>query len=524
MAIQGHLGTVSVTEIFSFLQQNRKTGTLCLVSEREERSFLFRAGDLVSATARDTSKRLGGFLVRLGVITKEEIRRLLEDCSPASGYLGEVLVEQQFISAQELQAAVRAQMLDILEETLLWPTGAFYFDHEDVPFGLPSGSLVQTQSLLLEVTSKADERREVREMFPDGKVIFSRQWEGALDDLDEHEEAILDLVDGTHTVEHILFKSPYGLRNSALAIQSLLGRDIIRQSGVRIDSAQSRIAPELCCLPVAPEIPGRIFTLYNRPDHTTADIVGIVGQDPLLTAKLLKTLTAHEVELPRSILRIDHLVEVLGPFQLRSVLIPEALRGLFFPPEESLRRQCWEHSYLTARLCEALSKCVDYPFPGEAYLAGLLHNLGIYVLLSRDPKEYATLAEELSASPNSLEELEEEHFGIAHTKIGAVYAEKWNFPKLLVQAIRSHHKAGERNGNPLLHIVSAAAILAQESGVGIETSIPGDERLDISLRQLNVDRQTVNRLLGELVSPAQVTRPVPSADLASPVEAEQCSA
>ena len=524
MAIQGHLEKISVTEIFSFLQQHRKTGTLCLVSELQERSFVFLEGDLVSATARDPSMRLGGFLVRLGVISKDEIRKLLEESSPAAGYLGEVLVEQQFISPTELQAAVRAQMVDILEETLLWPFGAFYFDQKDIPFGLPSGALVQTQSLLLEVSSKADERREVRQMFPEGNLIFARQTEDESNKLSDHEDAILDLVDGTHTVDHILFKSPHGLFNSALALQSLLSRDIIRQSGVRVQADQARMMPELCCLPVAPQISSRILTLYNRPEVSTHDLVQVVEQDPLLTAKLLKALTTHEVELPRSIVRIDHLVDVLGPFQLRSILIPEALRGVSFPPKEGIRQSCWEHSYLTARLAEELSTRVDYPFPGEAYLAGLLHNLGIYVLMSRDSEKYERLVEELSASANSIEELEEEHFGIAHTKIGSVYAEKWNFPKLLVQAIKSHHNVGGKNGNPLLHVVSAAALIAQESGVGIEDSIPGDERLDISLKQLNVDRRTVDGLLDELLSSAPRKPPRPPVRLAGLVEAEQCNA
>jgi HD-like signal output (HDOD) protein len=523
MAIQGHLNTISVTEIFSFLQQHRKTGTLCLVSERQERSFVFLDGDLVSATARDPAMRLGGFLVRLGVISKDEIRKLLES-SPAAGYLGEVLVEQQFISPAELQAAVRAQMVAILEETLLWPAGAFYFDQKDIPFGLPSGALVQTQSLLLEVSSRADERRKVRQMFPEGNLIFARQTEDESNKLSDHEDAILDLVDGTHTVDHILFKSPHGLFNSALALQSFLNRDIIRQSGVRVQTEQARVTPELCFLPVVPEISGRILMLYNRPELTADDLVQVVEQDPLLTAKLLKALTTHEVELPRSIVRIDHLVDVLGPFQLRSILIPEALRGLNFPPKEGIRQICWEHSYLSARLAKALATHVEYPFPGEAYLAGLLHNLGIYVLMSRDPEKYESLVEELSASVSSLEELEEQHFGIAHTKIGGVYAEKWNFPKLLVQAIKSHHNVGEKSGNPLLHIVSAAAIVAGESGAGIENSIPGDERLDISLKQLNVHRRTVNGLLDELLSSAPRRLPRPPVRPAGLVEAEQCNA
>ena len=68
MAILGHISTISIPEVFAFLHQMRKTGTLCVVSEQQERSFVFQNGDIVFATAGDRSRRLGDYLVRLGIL------------------------------------------------------------------------------------------------------------------------------------------------------------------------------------------------------------------------------------------------------------------------------------------------------------------------------------------------------------------------------------------------------------------------------------------------------------------------
>ena len=136
---------------------------------------------------------------------------------------------------------------------------------------------------------------------------------------------------------------------------------------------------------------------------------------------------------------------------------------------------------------------LGYPFPGEAYMAGLLHNLGMYLLMGQDLRRYLDIAAEARQNTSSLEALEESRFGISHTKVGSIYAEKWSFPKVIVAAIKNHHGTNKKNTNPLVHIVSLASALAQGIGVGLEPNNPDDEVLVTSLEQLNLDRDT-NRI------------------------------
>jgi len=494
MALQGHLSTVSILDLFSFLHQLRKTGTLCLVSDTNERSFVFQQGDLVYATTKDASRRLGNFLVRLGIINQSELSQSLRDATSRVGYLGETLVETERISTEELGNAVRTQMLDILEETLSWPTGAFHFDENEVPFSLPAGVHVGTQAVLFQVTSTADERIGVRELFPDMNVLLMQEDGASSDELSDEEKSLFALADGNNTIEQILFRHPGGLLTAAKSLHGFLTNGLVRSAGIRV-APEGKHIPDLACLPVAPEASGNIFTIFNQPEHSKEDLTAVLQQDPLLTAKVLKALTANNVELPRSILRVDHLVEVLGSFQLRSLLIPEAVRGLFFPSMDSCWRDCWEHSVLTAQLSREIAKAIEYPFPEEAYIGGLLHDLGVFILMSQNPEKYREVAEEATSSRCDLETIEESRFGISHTKIGGVHAEKWTFPKVITLAIKNHHKSDDIDTKPLVRIVAVASNMAQKAGYGIQSALPDESRLDLNLNQLNLERRKLDNIV-----------------------------
>jgi putative nucleotidyltransferase with HDIG domain len=192
---------------------------------------------------------------------------------------------------------------------------------------------------------------------------------------------------------------------------------------------------------------------------------------------------------------VDHLVEVLGSFQLRSLLIPEAVRGLFFPSMDSCWRDCWEHSVLTAQLSREIAKAIEYPFPEEAYIGGLLHDLGVFILMSQNPEKYREVAEEATSSRCDLETIEESRFGISHTKIGGVHAEKWTFPKVITLAIKNHHKSDDIDTKPLVRIVAVASNMAQKAGYGIQSALPDESRLDLNLNQLNLERRKLDNIV-----------------------------
>jgi len=495
MAFLGSLKTFSITDLFSCIHQLRKTGVLTFVSESDERSFLFLKGDLVYASARDGTRRMGSYFVRLGLITQDQLQSVLARTSVGEAYLGQKVLEMQILEGKDVHAAVQTQILDILGEVLTWGLAAFHFDEAEVPFSLPDGAPLPTPIVLLEAARRADERNRVKELFPDLRAVFERTGApGASAELD----SLLSLVDGERDVEEVLFQSPEGQMTAAHHLADALARGLVRPSQVQGNSLLERSAADFLRLPVAPHVPGMLFSIFNADAHVIRRTAEVMAEDPVLTARALKGLSLNNTEVPRNKLALQSIAELLGGPQLRSILIPEAVRGLFFSRPHSFWREGWEHSVACARWSRWLAGLIEYPFPEEAYLAGLLHNFGAFLLVNHNHQLYTRIIQESYDRKVDIQALEESAFGTCHTRLGSQLAEKWGFPKALSTVIEAHHGAEESAGNPLLNIVVAACSLIREPGTQIGYAASDARQQKAALKKLRLNPRKVLSLADRL--------------------------
>ena len=295
-------------------------------------------------------------------------------------------------------------------------------------------------------------------------MVFDREFSSSAMEIEPRHAEVFALADGTRTVDQILFACHQGPRAAAAALRALVDRGLVRRTAVRIVKGGVPVVPDIVRTVVAPGTPVTIFGIFQAREIQRPRVGKLLSHEPLLTAKLLKLLTLGNMRLERSDLSINRLVERLGSFQTRCLLLPEAVRNLHYPQEEFYWRECWQHDQMCAQLCEQIARKTNYPYPGEAFLAGLLHNIGVYLLMSANPRAYRCLAMESLTRQVHMEDIEEKHFGISHTRIGGVYAKKWQFPPALRMAIREHHTADTSAGRTLAHILHVAEAIAQQLG------------------------------------------------------------
>ncbi len=503
MAVQGSLKTITIPELFSLLHQLRKTGVLTLVTESDERGFLFYKGNLVYATTRDGTRRMGSYLVRLGLITQQD----LEDCitSPTSGelYFGQKLVEAGKLERGDIHAAVQAQILDILGDALTWSSGAFQFDDGEMPFAVPDGTL-STHSIILEATRRADERSWTKSVFPELGAVLTHETSTSREGLSESQDHALSLADGQRSVEEILFASGLSERATVSALKELVDKGVLKASHAQASLALVSGVEDLRGLPVAPNVPGKLFSILNGDSQKVPRIAEVLAVDPTLAAKALRAVTLKREEIPRGELSLRHIAEALGGFELRSILLPEAIRGLFFSRPAVFWKESWEHSVFCAQICQKIAELTEYPFPEEAYLAGLLHNLGLFILYHNDPQRYRSIVAESTAEEVDIETLEEQSFGISHSRLGGVQAEKWRFPRTIAQAIRGHHSVDPNAGNPLPNMLSVACGLAEECGLRVGFVPTTIQQYKGAIKKLNLNHKKIASLVSQ-VSRAVVT-------------------
>jgi HD-like signal output (HDOD) protein len=126
----------------------------------------------------------------------------------------------------------------------------------------------------------------------------------------------------------------------------------------------------------------------------------------------------------------------------------------------------WEHSLGCALVCRHFARKISYPDPGKAYLAGLLHDLGIIVNLWVIPKEFYAAFELARTEGLPLHEAEQSVLGFTHCESGRLLADRWELSPDLSEVIAMHHTPLEaRDHAALVALVELSDLLCRVSGL-----------------------------------------------------------
>jgi HD-like signal output (HDOD) protein len=126
----------------------------------------------------------------------------------------------------------------------------------------------------------------------------------------------------------------------------------------------------------------------------------------------------------------------------------------------------WEHSLGCALVCRHLARKISYPDPGKAYLAGLLHDIGIVVNLFVLPKEFCKAFAVARDEGIPLHEAEVKVLGFTHCESGQLLAEHWELGPDLIEVVSLHHTPEQSlNHSGLVSLVEISDLLCRVSGL-----------------------------------------------------------
>jgi HD-like signal output (HDOD) protein len=210
-----------------------------------------------------------------------------------------------------------------------------------------------------------------------------------------------------------------------------------------------------------PTLPAYVFELNTLLTATPANLkrVGeVIRTDPSLTAQLIRLCNSAFMGFRERVTRIEHAVMLVGTERLRTMVLTCSLVEYVGQRVASENIQSfWQHCFLTAALSERLARGVGYLQPEQAYIAGLLHDIGALPLLMITASEPQKMASTASGGWGESVELERECFGIDHCEVGRWIGVSWNFSPILLEVMVSHHHLREATQDPLLVGVVAAA-------------------------------------------------------------------
>lgn len=220
----------------------------------------------------------------------------------------------------------------------------------------------------------------------------------------------------------------------------------------RMRALVRRVA-ESCDLPTLPAVAARALTLARSPNAKANDLAKLVLTDGPLAARVLKISRSvlYARRYPPSSLK-DAIVTV-GFGALRKILIAASARSAY-RADDAVAQRLWEHALATALAADELAVAAGRPRGGDAFIAGLLHDIGKLVFHLSDPDGYRTVMGQDEAAEEAL-------FGVSHAAVGACLAEQWGLDTEIGEAILLHHSG---DSAPLVVRLATADRIAHEIG------------------------------------------------------------
>jgi HD-like signal output (HDOD) protein len=193
-------------------------------------------------------------------------------------------------------------------------------------------------------------------------------------------------------------------------------------------------------LPAMPKTYGRLQAALSQPTVTAAQIGDIVNADAALASKVLQITNSAFFRLRKPMVRIKDAVTYLGFATIRNLVLSAEIVSQWSTPQALSAidpEQLQKHAQFAAAACKSLAG--GRATPDDAWLAGLLHDIGYWVLIQECPNELAQ-AIELSRSQHlPLFECERQTTGATHAQIGAYLLGLWGLPYAIVEAVALHH-------------------------------------------------------------------------------------
>lgn len=208
-----------------------------------------------------------------------------------------------------------------------------------------------------------------------------------------------------------------------------------------LTNAVKRKLQSLRDLPAIPTVISQLLRSLDNIDIPASQIAKLIERDQALTSKILQAANSPLYGFSRKISTVELAVVIMGFNSIKEIVISLVVQKFVKKYSKSLIdiNQFWTYSVFCGAASRLLARKLGYRLAGEAFVAGLMHDMGILILIQHFNSDFRKIKVIQEEHKYSLVAAEEIVLGCTHADIGAWLAEKWNLPSQLVDAIQYHH-------------------------------------------------------------------------------------
>jgi len=206
-----------------------------------------------------------------------------------------------------------------------------------------------------------------------------------------------------------------------------------------------------------------LWQVIRNAGDSTEELETIIRFDQVLAAKALHLANSTVFDHTGRVDTLSRAIDIVGVKQLKAACLSSLLRSHFSATgviDACHREQLWKHSYITARMAAAIAQKRSWISGQQAYVLGLVHDIGSTAIASLLPEHYRYL-QQLSIDRKIPPWYIETEHGFDHSIIGEQLAIAWSLPAVFQNVIRHHHQPHKINGfGPEVKLIGLACILA----------------------------------------------------------------
>jgi diguanylate cyclase (GGDEF)-like protein len=218
----------------------------------------------------------------------------------------------------------------------------------------------------------------------------------------------------------------------------------------------------------------QVLESVRDPNCQIPQLARLISKDPALASKILRTVNSSIYACPKKISRLSQALSLLGLQTVRVLALGFSLaHNLKTYKSKGFRAlDYWRRSVYGATAALTLAQRMHVEMLEEAFIAGLLMDVGVLALHQMFPGEYDTICDR-ARTHSDLVKLEESLFASNHAQVGGVLAEKWGLPDTLWVPIAQHHNPADVQDPALRKLAEICQIAGRCADVFVEQSAAG---------------------------------------------------
>jgi HD-like signal output (HDOD) protein len=236
-------------------------------------------------------------------------------------------------------------------------------------------------------------------------------------------------------------------------------------------------------LPAIPRIYSALRSLVNDEKVTATEVARVVGIDPSIAARVLQIVNSAFFRLPRRITKIEQAVSYLGFTVIRNIAMSVEIFSQWPSNVFGHLHQAKLQAHVRAVAAAACALTVKTSIADDTMLAGLLHDIGYWVLAQEFSAEFGASLELAAATAIPVHEAESRVIGASHAEIGAYLLGMWGLPYPVIEAVAHHHepqRVTQSYFDVLAALTIAQSLVRADDGSAFGIAVPTDSRMDES--------------------------------------------